>query len=62
MFDSFRRTVNITTAAKLMGVSRRTVYNWISDNKIESCIGPSGHNRIYIDSLHKSKEPKGVKP
>ncbi len=46
-----RPTVSINQAAKLTGVSRRTVYNWMLRGLIEWRRTPSGSPRIFEDTL-----------
>lgn len=54
--DSTRATVNITQACELAGVSRRTIYNWLADRKLEYMRTAGGRIRIYRDTLFKSGE------
>jgi excisionase family DNA binding protein len=46
-----RRTVSITQAAELVGVSRRTIYNWMAAGRLEYCRTAGGAVRIAADSL-----------
>jgi excisionase family DNA binding protein len=46
-----RRTVSITQAAELVGVSRRTIYNWMAAGRLEYCRTAGGAVRIVVDSL-----------
>ncbi len=46
-----RPTVSIMDACKVVGVSRRTIYNWIADGKVEYKRTAGGSVRIYEDSL-----------
>ncbi len=46
-----RPTVSIMEACKVVGVSRRTIYNWISDGRLEYKRTAGGSVRIYEDSL-----------
>ena len=43
------------------GVSRRTIYNWLSSGKIEYVRTAGGSVRIFVDTLwrdpHKSERP-----
>lgn len=47
------RTVNIMQACRLAGVSRRTIYNWIGDNKVQFVRTAGGAPRIFVDSLFR---------
>jgi excisionase family DNA binding protein len=46
-----RKTVSIPRACELVGVSRRTIYNWISGGKIEYVRTAGGSVRIFVDTL-----------
>lgn len=52
-FNEQRKTVSIQGAQRLCGVSRRTIYNWLSANKIEYIRTAGGAVRIFTDSLFK---------
>lgn len=46
-----REIVTILKACELVGVSRRTIYNWISKGKLEYIRTAGGSIRIFKDSL-----------
>jgi excisionase family DNA binding protein len=46
-----RQTVSIMKACEVVGVSRRTIYNWISAGKVEYVRTAGGAIRIFADSL-----------
>ena len=46
-----RQTVSVVKAAELVGVSRRTIYNWIRDGKVEYTRTPTGEVRVFVDTL-----------
>lgn len=46
-----RKTVSIMKACELVGVSRRTIYNWLSSGKIEYVRTAGGSVRIFVDTL-----------
>jgi excisionase family DNA binding protein len=46
-----RETVSIQRATELADVSRRTIYNWLSDGKIQGCRTAGGSIRIFVDTL-----------
>jgi excisionase family DNA binding protein len=48
---SERPLVTIKDAMLYLHVSRRTIYNWLHDNKVEYVRIPGGAIRIYADSL-----------
>lgn len=52
-----RKTVSIPRACELVGVSRRTIYNWIASNKIQYVRTAGGSVRIFVDTLWR--EPNG---
>jgi excisionase family DNA binding protein len=46
-----RKTISIMKACELVGVSRRTIYNWISAGKVEYVRTAGGSIRIFADTL-----------
>lgn len=46
-----RQTVSILKAGEIVGVSRRTLYNWIAAGKVEYIRTAGGSIRIYVDTL-----------
>jgi excisionase family DNA binding protein len=46
-----RKTIPIMKACELVGVSRRTIYNWLSSGKIEYVRTAGGSVRIFEDTL-----------
>ncbi len=46
-----RKTVSIPRACELVGVSRRTIYNWIASGKIQYIRPAGGSVRIFADTL-----------
>lgn len=52
-----RKTTSIMKACELVGVSRRTIYNWISSGKVEYVRTAGGSVRIFVDTLWR--EPDG---
>ena len=51
------RSVSLDHAAELLGVSRRTIYNRIRDNRLKTVRTVGGSQRVLIDSL----APGGVR-
>jgi predicted site-specific integrase-resolvase len=51
-----RPRVNVVSACLIAGVSRATLYRWISMGLVEVVRTPSGQPRIYADTLLK-REP-----
>ena len=49
-----RQTLSIMKACEVVGVSRRTIYNWISAGKVEYVRTAGGSIRIFADSLWRS--------
>jgi excisionase family DNA binding protein len=43
-------------AAQVVGVSRRTIYNWLSSGKLEYVRTAGGSVRIFVDSLWRRPE------
>ena len=46
-------------ACEMVGVSRRTIYNWIAASKVEYLRTAGGSIRIFVDTLWR--EPDGTK-
>ena len=46
-----RKTVSIPRACEMVGVSRRTIYNWIAGGKIQYIRTAGGSVRIFADTL-----------
>lgn len=60
--DFTRKTVSVMDAAEMIGVSRRTLYNWMDEKKIEYVRTAGGSRRIYVDSLlHDETEEEKAK-
>ena len=51
-----RKTVSIPKACELVGVSRRTIYNWIASGKIQYIRTAGGSVRIFEDTLWREPE------
>jgi excisionase family DNA binding protein len=51
------RSVSLDHAAELLGVSRRTIYNRIRDDRLKTVRTAGGSQRVLIDSL----SPDGVR-
>lgn len=51
-----RHVVKIGEACQIVGVSRRTIYNWLHTGKVEYKRTPSGAIRIYEDTLWRGKD------
>lgn len=63
-----RQTLSIMKACEVVGVSRRTIYNWISAGKVEYVRTAGGSIRIFADTLWRepststrSSEPQPVR-
>ena len=46
-----RTTLSIAKAGELVGVTRRTIYNWIAGGKVEYVRTAGGSVRIFVDTL-----------
>ena len=46
-----RKTISINKASELVGVSRRTIYNWITSGRVEYIRTAGGSVRIFVDTL-----------
>ena len=51
-----RKTVSIPRACELVGVSRRTIYNWIADGKVQYVRTAGGSVRIFADTLWREPD------
>ena len=54
---SDRQTVSISRAGELVGVSRRTIYNWIADGKVQYVRTAGGAIRIFAYTLWREPQP-----
>ena len=54
-----RQTVSIMKACEMVGVSRRTIYNWIAAGKVEYVRTAGGSIRIFTDTLWRQPEGAG---
>jgi excisionase family DNA binding protein len=55
-FDSpqtAKPTVSVNQAMEHCGVSRRTIYNWMKDGKIDYTENAGGRKRIVFETLWK---------
>jgi excisionase family DNA binding protein len=50
-----RELVTIQRASELASVSRRTIYNWINENKVDYVRTAGGSIRIIADTLFRAK-------
>ena len=51
--DTERQTLSIMKACEVVGVSRRTIYNWMAGGKVQYVRTAGGSVRIFADSLWK---------
>lgn len=54
-----RKTISIMKACELVGVSRRTIYNWIASGKVDYVRTAGGSIRIFVDTLWRKPEDTG---
>jgi excisionase family DNA binding protein len=57
-----RQTLSIMKACEAVGVSRRTIYNWISAGKVEYVRTAGGSIRIFADTLWRDATPARPAP
>jgi excisionase family DNA binding protein len=55
-----RKAISIMKACELVGVSRRTIYNWITAGKVEYVRTAGGSIRIFVDSLWRDAHSEMV--
>jgi hypothetical protein len=48
--------VGITSAAKVMSVSRKTIYRWIEKGLVTTCLTASGRQLVCYSSLFNARE------
>ena len=53
-----RKTISIMKACELVGVSRRTIYNWIASGKVQYVRTAGGSVRIFADTLWREPESR----
>lgn len=51
-----RKTVSIMQSCELVGVSRRTIYNWLAAGKVDYVRTAGGSVRIFADSLWREQQ------
>jgi excisionase family DNA binding protein len=51
-----RQTLSIMKACEVVGVSRRTIYNWMAGGKVEYVRTAGGSVRIFADSLWRTPQ------
>ena len=54
------QTVSILKACEMVGVSRRTIYNWLRDGKLDYVRTAGGAVRILVESLWRDGKYKPV--
>ena len=54
-----RQTLSIMKACETVGVSRRTIYNWIAAGKVEYVRTAGGSIRIFADTLWRDAGTSG---
>ena len=57
-----RQTLSIMKACEAVGVSRRTIYNWISAGKVEYVRTAGGSIRIFADTLWRDGAKSSFEP
>ena len=57
-----RKTLSISKACELVGVSRRTIYNWIAGGKVEYVRTAGGSVRIFVDTLWRDPHAGTTRP
>ena len=49
--SSVARSVSMERACRILGVSRRTVYYWIKEGRLQTTRTPMGSQRVLTDSV-----------
>ena len=60
--DIERQTLSIMKACEVVGVSRRTIYNWMAGGKVQFVRTAGGSVRIYADSLWRTPQSDNTQP
>ena len=60
--DIERQTLSIMKACEVVGVSRRTIYNWMAGGKVEYVRTAGGSVRIFADSLWRAPQETAEQP
>ncbi len=60
--DIERQTLSIMKACEVVGVSRRTIYNWMAGGKVEYVRTAGGSVRIFADSLWRTPQTTQDEP
>lgn len=50
------KTVSISRACEMTGVSRRTIYNWMANEKLQWIRTAGGSRRILVDTLFRAQD------
>ena len=53
-----RKAISIMKACELVGVSRRTIYNWLASGKVEYVRTAGGAVRIFADTLWRDPQQR----
>jgi excisionase family DNA binding protein len=54
------RSVSIATAVRVLGVSRRTVYYWIRDGRLQTVRTLGASQRVLIESLELARRRQPI--
>lgn len=54
------RSVSLDHAADLLGVSRRTIYNWIREGRLRTIRTLGGSQRVLIESVARSERAQAA--
>ena len=54
-----RAIATVNQAAQRVGVSRRTIYNWMEAGKIATVKTAGGLTRVYVDTLYQAEPERG---
>lgn len=56
-----RKTVSVNQACELLGISRRSAYNWMEAGKVEWFRTAGNTRRIFVDSLWKHPSDEQIR-
>lgn len=49
-----RQIVSVNQACSMVGVSRRTMYNWMASGRVKYVRTAGDMRRVFVDTLYKS--------
>lgn len=57
-----RKAVSVSEASRISGFTRRTIYNWMAEDRVQYRKSPGRPPRIFVDSLRRKAESRKSEP